>query len=64
MEKKRYCIAEKNLTEFHAGSKARNDVATILKQDGWKEIYVTPITKRKDPNALDKMKSAVLLKRE
>lgn len=37
----RYIIAEKNSVENHAGSKARNDIVTIVTGKGWKPLWVT-----------------------
>ena len=37
---KQFCIVERDSHEFHAGSKARNDVGEILTAQGWTALPV------------------------
>lgn len=61
---KRFCIVEKRLNEHHAGSKARNDVADILKKNKWKEITVTSPGNRTNAGLKDKVLAALTMRKE
>ena len=60
----RFCIVEKNLREHHAGSKARNDVADILRNCEWNEIIVSSPEVRVNAGLKDKMKMALIMRNE
>ena len=36
----KYCVVEKRALGHHAASKARNDIADICAEDGWRPVWV------------------------
>ena len=52
-----YCIVERDSHEFHAGSKARNDVGQILTQQGWTAL---PVHRSRGKGIPDKLKMAAV----
>lgn len=52
---KQFCIVERDSHEFHAGSKARNDVGEILASRGWTAL---PVHRSQGKGILDKLKMA------
>lgn len=54
---KQYCIVERDSHEFHAGSKARNDVGEILAGQGWTAL---PVHRSQGKGVADKLKMAAV----
>lgn len=54
---KNYCMVERDSHEFHAGSKARNDVGEILAAQGWTALSVHRSQRKGVP---DKLKMAAV----
>ncbi len=54
---RQFCIVERDSHEFHAGSKARNDVGTILTAQGWTAL---PVHRSQGKGTLDKLKMAAV----
>lgn len=54
---KNYCIVERDSHEFHAGSKARNDVGAILAAQGWTAL---PVHRSQRKGVPDKLKMAAV----
>lgn len=54
---KQFCIVERDSHEFHAGSKARNDVGEILTAQGWTAL---PIHRSQGKGTPDKLKMAAV----
>lgn len=52
-----YCIVERDSHEFHAGSKARNDVGQILTDQGWTAL---PVHRSRGKGIPDKLKMAAV----
>ena len=50
---KQFCIVERDSHEFHAGSKARNDVGEILTAQGWTAL---PVHRSQGKGTPDKLK--------
>ena len=54
---KQFCIVERDSHEFHAGSKARNDVGEILTAQGWTAL---PVHRSQGKGTPDKLKMAAV----
>lgn len=54
---KQFCIVERDSREFHAGSKARNDVGKILTGQGWTAL---PVHRSQGKGIPDKLKMAAV----
>lgn len=57
----KYCVVEKNFIENHAGSKARNDIADILVNEGWEPLVVHH---SEEKGTLDKIKMLFLTRND